>query len=151
MSAHYNLSSLSSLFAHKHICFVVKFQFEADWSSQFWSTNPRRNHQVKYALISSRVFGYLVLFGQLHFDYSLQLSLVIVSINLFNHQDRVLDIYRAPTKSREGNVFSCVCLFWGVSHVTITYGALDLTVQGPPWKWDLTRQGIPASPQGTLC
>ena len=46
--------------------------------------------------------------------------------------------YRAPTKLRKGNVFSRFCLSvilsgggGGVSHVTITYDALDLTVSPP--------------------
>ena len=43
--------------------------------------------------------------------------------------------YRTPTKLREGNVFTCVCLFTGdgvpMFHVTTTHDALDLTLQGP--------------------
>ena len=43
--------------------------------------------------------------------------------------------YRPPTKLWEGNVFICVCPSVNLSvhrrsHVTITYDALDLTVQG---------------------
>ena len=41
--------------------------------------------------------------------------------------------YRPPSKLREGNVFSRVCLsiHRGGSLATITHDALDLTVQGP--------------------
>ena len=45
--------------------------------------------------------------------------------------------YRPPTKLRESNVFSRVCLFTMGSYGTITYNALDLTVQGsPPQMWE---------------
>ena len=41
--------------------------------------------------------------------------------------------YCPLTKLREGNVFTCVCLsVHGGPHVTITYDALDLTLQPPP-------------------
>ena len=43
--------------------------------------------------------------------------------------------YRTPTKWRERNVLSCVCLSVcpkGGPHVTITHDALDLTTQGSP-------------------
>ena len=50
------------------------------------------------------------------------------------------NIYRPPTKLREGNVFSRVCPSVSHSvggegrgpHVTITHDILDLTIQGPP-------------------
>ena len=47
-------------------------------------------------------------------------------------KDCVLPFYRRPTKLREGNAFSNVCLFTGRRglHVTITHDTLDLTVQG---------------------
>ena len=51
-----------------------------------------------------------------------------------------------PTKFREGNVFSRVCLSVHRRrgpHVTITHHVLDLTVQPPPPTWDLTVQGTP--------
>ena len=44
----------------------------------------------------------------------------------------LLDIYRLPTKLWEGNVFTHVYLsVHRGPHVTITHGALDLTVQDP--------------------
>ena len=44
-----------------------------------------------------------------------------------------MDHYRPPTKLRESNVFSRVCLsVHRGDHVTITHDAFDLTVQGPP-------------------
>ena len=44
------------------------------------------------------------------------------------------DINHPPTKLQEGNVFIRVCLYIGKGgpHVTITHGALDLTVQPLP-------------------
>ena len=43
--------------------------------------------------------------------------------------------YQTPTMLRHGNVFSRVCpsviLSMGMSHVTITRDALDLTIQEP--------------------
>ena len=50
----------------------------------------------------------------------------------------VQGIYYQPlTKLREGNVFSCVYLSAtlsreGVSYVTITHNAMELTIQRPP-------------------
>ena len=46
-------------------------------------------------------------------------------------------LYRPQKKLREGNIFTGVCLFTRVSHVTITHDALDLTVPTPPQTWDL--------------
>ena len=43
---------------------------------------------------------------------------------------RVMIDYQPPTKLREGNIFTRVCLsvHWGGPHETITYDTLDLTV-----------------------
>ena len=40
--------------------------------------------------------------------------------------------YRPSTKLREGNVFARACPLTGGPHVTITYNAMDFTVQPPP-------------------
>ena len=51
--------------------------------------------------------------------------------------------YRPPTKLREGNVFTHVCLFvQRGSHVTITHNALDLIVRLPHPALDI-RHGTP--------
>ena len=57
----------------------------------------------------------------------------------------VPNIYQPPMKSREGNLFShvcmCACLFTMGSHVTITHDVLNIPVQEPQsWTWDLNLQ-----------
>ena len=45
------------------------------------------------------------------------------------HETRIF--YLLPTKFQEGNVFCCDCPSVSLSHVTITYDGLYLTVQVP--------------------
>ena len=59
----------------------------------------------------------------------------LITVMVFLTRAAIL-YYCLPTRLREGNVFSRVCL----SHVTIAHKALDLTIQGPhprPWPWRL--------------
>ena len=71
--------------------------------------------------------------GCLHVIVLNNLNKTVVFEDSINPSQETNCYFRPPTKLREGNVFTGVCLSVGRGdpHVTITDDALDLTVQVP--------------------